>query len=82
MTEERRAIPRTRLKVIHLHREGDEPTRRVSDLVFLDGKPHAVLGWTHSEQGRRPGAAIELDTARLRPSRRAKALFRYEGVTQ
>jgi hypothetical protein len=78
---ERRTVPRTRLRVVHLHGAGAEPVRRVSELMFVDGRPQAVLGWTQSANGRRPAAVIPLDSARLRASKRAKNLFHYDGVT-
>lgn len=81
MRIERRSIPRTRLRVVHLHGSEGEPVRRVSELMFVDGQPQAVLGWKQSEAGRRPAEVIPLDTARLRASKRAKNLFHYEGVT-
>ena len=36
------------LKVIHRHRAGDAVFRRVSELVFVSGRPKAVLGWIDS----------------------------------
>lgn len=81
MQGERRSSPRTRLRVVHLHGRGSEPVRRVSELLFVDGQPRAVLGWTQSEEGRRPAEVISLDTARLKASTRAKNLFHYDGVT-
>jgi hypothetical protein len=78
---ERRSIPRQRLRVLHLHLDGEAPVRRMSELVFVQGRPNAVLRWTAEGGGRHPGAMVPLDTARLRPSRRARNLFRYDGVT-
>lgn len=81
MTEDRRVIPKVRLRVVHLHFSGAEPVRRVSELVFKDGRPLAVLRWTGEGGRRRPERVAPLDTARLRPARRARHLFRYDGVT-
>jgi hypothetical protein len=81
MTQERRSIPRNRLRVVHLHQERGEPVRRVSELVFVEGKPQAVLGWKEERGARQPRKLIALDTSRLRPPRRAKNLFRYDGIT-
>lgn len=78
---ERRSIPKVRLRVVHLHRSGDEPVRRVSQLLFVGGRPVAVLGWSGTEGERRPKRTVPLETSRLRPSRHAKHLYRYEGVT-
>jgi len=79
---ERRSIPGVRLKVVHRHRRGEAPERRVSDLVFIDGRPHAVLRWEQRDAARRPALTIPLDSNRLRPAKRVRALFRYEGVTE
>jgi len=81
MRAERRSIPRTRLRVVHLHGTEGEPVRRVSELMFVDGRPQAVLGWKQSDQGRCPAEVVPLDSARLRASKRAKNLFHYDGVT-
>lgn len=45
--DERRSIRRTRLKVIHRHRIGSRTFRRVSELVFVRGKPRAMLEWVN-----------------------------------
>jgi hypothetical protein len=78
---ERRSIPNVRLRVVHLHRSGGELVRRVSELVFEHGRPVAVLAWTGEPGARRPRKGVPLDTAYLRPARRAKHLFRYDGIT-
>jgi hypothetical protein len=78
---ERRSIPRTRLQVVHRHRVRGEPVRRISELLFIEGRPVAVLDWTEKGGVRRPRQVIALETARLRRSQRVKTLFRYEGVT-
>jgi hypothetical protein len=81
MTAERRSIPRQRLRVVHLHRAGEQPVRRISALVFVEGRPLAVLRWADERGERRPLATVPLETARLRPARRPLDLFRYDGVT-
>ena len=79
---ERRSIPRQRLRVLHFHLDGKAPVRRVSALVFVQGRPNAVLRWKFEHgRGRHPDAMVALDTARLRPSRRRRYLFRYDGLT-
>ena len=78
---ERRSIPKQRLRVLHLHLDGAAPVQRISELVFVRGQPNAVLRWSAEGGGRHPGATVPLDTARLRPSRRRRNLFRYDGVT-
>ena len=55
------------LKVIHRHRIGDrKPTVRVSELVFVDGKPRAVVDWIDLGGMRTPLYFVDLDAARLR----------------
>jgi hypothetical protein len=78
---ERRSIPRARLRVVHFHSAGQEAVRRVSELLFRDGRPLAVLRWSGASGERRPELVVALDTARLRPARRSRNLFRYDGTT-
>jgi hypothetical protein len=78
---ERRSIPRERLRVLHFHVNGEAPVRRISELMFVQGRPVAVLRWTGEGCERHPDAIVPLDTARLRPTRRGRNLFRYNGVT-
>ena len=60
---ERRNIPRTKLKVIHRHRIGAQSFRRVSELVFVRGKPRAMLEWLNLGGVRSPLYIAELDPA-------------------
>jgi hypothetical protein len=78
---ERRSIPRARLRVVHFHSGGPQPVRRVSELLFRDGRPLAVLRWIGASGERRPELVVPLETARLRPARRVRNLFRYDGMT-
>ena len=78
--ENRRAIRRVGLKVIHRHRFGDETLRRVSELVFVRGEAKAILGWIDSGGIRTP-IYIEMDRARLRMTRGIRTLYYYDGTT-
>lgn len=69
------------LKVVHQHRMGGEVSERVSDLVFADGKPHALIEWINIGGVRTPLYTCELDKTKLVPASDAKAAFYYVGVT-
>jgi hypothetical protein len=76
-TERRKA--RTGLKVIHRHRVGTVVVRRVSELVFVKGRPIALLEWINLGGVRTPLYVCELDAAKL--TQTDKTTYLYEGVT-
>jgi hypothetical protein len=78
MTNRRRV--RVGLKVIHRHRIGRHTLRRVSELVFVQDQPKAVLAWIDMGGDRVP-VYLELDARRLRTPRGVKGIFYYDGVT-
>ncbi len=63
------------LKVIHRHRAGKLIFRRVSELVFIRGKPLAVLGWIDAGGVRTPIYISELDPAKLRKAAAIKNTY-------
>jgi hypothetical protein len=69
------------LKVIHRHRAGDATFRRVSELVFIRGKPRAVLGWIDAGGVRTPIYISELDPAKLRKAAAIPNTYYYDAVT-
>ena len=69
------------LKVIHRHRAGDSTFRRVSELVFIRGRPRAVLGWIDAGGVRTPIYICELDPAKLRRAAALKDTYYYDEVT-
>jgi hypothetical protein len=77
---ERRVLPRGSSRVIHRHRIGERRFRRVSELVFLRGKPFAVLEWIDFSGDRTP-LYLALDPAKLRPQARPRNTFYYDGTT-
>ena len=77
---ERRAVRRVRLKVIHRHRIGNQRFRRVSELVFFDDRPKAVLEWVNMAGDRMP-LYLDLDPRRLRRVRGARHTYAYDGET-
>lgn len=69
------------LKVIHRHRSGDTTFRRVSELVFVGGRPKAVLGWINAGGVRTPIYICELDPAKLKKASATKDTYYYDEVT-
>jgi len=79
---ERRSIPRTQLKVIHMHRMGRRRFRRVSELVFVPNvRPRAVLEWVNLGGVRSPLYIAELDPEKLRRAKRLRNTYYYDGET-
>ena len=78
---DRRTFPRTPLKVIHRHRMGDRTFRRVSELVFVNGRPRAMLEWVNLGGVRSPLYIAELDPEKLRRSTHARSTYYYDGIT-
>ena len=79
-SSERRGGPRGSSWVIHRHGIGSHRFRRVSELVFVRGKPFAVLEWINFSGARTP-ICVALDPEKLRPRTRPKNTFHYDGTT-
>ena len=75
---ERRRL-RGALKVVHRHRVGAKLFRRVSELVYVQGKPFAVVRWIDLGGVRAPLYTCPLDPAKLRAE--GSDRFAYDGVT-
>lgn len=72
------------LRVIHRHRVGKLEFRRVSELVFVRGRPKAVLGWIDVGGMRTPIFLCDLDPAKLRKAasgNNTKNTYYYDDVT-
>jgi hypothetical protein len=76
------------LRVIHRHRVGRLEFRRVSELVFVRGRPKAILGWIDVGGVRTPIFMCDLDPAKLRKAApgnsardHAKDTYYYDSVT-
>lgn len=72
------------LKVIHRHRVGSFEFRRVSELVYVRGRPKAILGWIDVGGVRTPIYLCDLDPARLRKAAAVNAAnntYYYDAVT-
>lgn len=76
-----RSQVRLGLKVIHRHRAGQSTFRRVSELVFVGGRPKAVLGWIDAGGVRTPIYICELDPAKLRKAAATKNTYYYDETT-
>lgn len=79
MHERRKA--RIGLQVIHRHRAGDITYRRVSELVFVHGRPKAVLGWINAGGVRAPISICDLDPKKLKKAAATPKTYYYEEVT-
>jgi hypothetical protein len=72
------------LRVIHRHRVGRLEFRRVSELVFVRGRPKAILGWIDVGGMRSPIFLCDLDPAKLRKAGAGndeKNTYYYDAVT-
>ena len=78
---DRRSAARTPLKVVHRHRIGSEVSRRVSELVFVRGRPRAMLEWVNLGGVRSPLYVTELDPAKLRKAKNSRTMYYYDGET-
>jgi hypothetical protein len=76
---ERRHAPRPGLKVNHRHRVGNVVVERVSELVFVKGRPVALLDWIDLGGIPTPLYVCELDPSKLHPHKRG--VYRYDEVT-
>jgi len=79
-SKERRK-PRAGLRVVHLHRIMGKTSPRESDLMFVDGRPQALLEWINLGGVRTPLYSCQLEAARLRPADGLKGTYVYDGVT-
>jgi hypothetical protein len=72
---------RSGLKVLHRHRAGGYEFRRVSELVYVRGRPKAILGWVDVGGMRTPIYLCELDPAKLHKAAATPGTFYYDDVT-
>jgi hypothetical protein len=72
---------RSGLKVIHRHRVGSFEFRRVSELVYVRGRPKAILGWIDVGGMRTPIYMNDLDPKKLHKAAAAPNTYYYDGVT-
>jgi hypothetical protein len=69
------------VRVIHRHRIGQQPPfARVSELVYSQERPLAVLTWLNYDGVRTPCVCVELDPAKLRGGS-GRRVYVYDGTT-
>jgi hypothetical protein len=78
---DRRQGGRASLRVVHRHRIGSAVSERVSDLVYINGHPFALLGWVDLDGIRTPLHVCELDPTKLRADADEPHLFHYDDLT-
>jgi hypothetical protein len=78
--QERRKV-RSVLKVIHRHRVAGIVSRRASALVFVKGRPVALLEWINIGGVRTPLYTCDLDPAKLRRLPDSPGTYQYDGLT-
>ena len=79
-TRERRTGPRLGLRVAHRHRVGSTVVERVSELLYVKGRPVALLDWVNLGGIRTPLYMCELDAEKLHPGD-PDGVFQYDDVT-
>lgn len=80
--KDRRHDPRPGLKVKHRHRVGNTVVERVSELVYVKGRPVALLDWIDLGGIRTPLYVCELDARKLRTAAGKPGFYQYEDVTR
>ena len=78
MNDRRRT--RLGLRVIHRHRVVDKTFRRLSELLFVNGRPRALLGWIDMGGVRTPLCICELEASKLKKV--SYDTYYYQGVTK
>ena len=78
---DRRQDARPGLKVKHRHRVGGTVVERISELVYVRGRPVALLDWVDLGGIRTPLYVCELDAKKLRVIPGQRGLHEYDDVT-
>ena len=79
--KDRRHDLRPGLKVKHRHRVGSAVAERVSEMVYVNGSPVALLDWVDLGGIRTPLYVCELDPAKLHTAADQRGFFHYDGLT-
>jgi len=79
--QDRRHDPRPGLKVRHRHRVGGVVVERVSELVYIKGRPVALLDWINIGGVRTPLYMCELDPRKLNTATGQRGLYQYDDQT-
>lgn len=80
-SKDRRHDLRLGFKVKHRHRIGSTVVDRLSELVYVNGRPVALLDWIDLGGIRTPLYMCELDPKKLRVVTNQRGLYHYAGVT-
>jgi len=67
--------------VIHRHQVGETVFRRVSELLYLGGKPVALIDWINLGGVRTPLYTYPLDPLKLRADALRRGVFHYDDLT-
>lgn len=78
---ERRRGVRAGLQVVHRHQVGDTVFRRVSELLYVNGRPVALIDWINLGGVRTPLYTYPLDPGKLRPDVARRGVYHYDEVT-
>ena len=79
--KDRRQDVRPGLRVKHRHRIGGTVVERISELLYVRGRPVAVFDWIDLGGIRTPLYVCELDQKRLHPVTGQRGLYHYDAVT-
>jgi hypothetical protein len=79
-SKDRRHDARPGLRVMHQHRVGPTVVERVSELVYVKGRPVALLEWINLGGVRTPLFVCELEPGKLRAAA-DRGVFHYDAVT-
>jgi hypothetical protein len=79
--KDRRHDPRPGLKVKHRHRVGGIVVERVSELLYMRGRPVAIPDWIDLGGIRTPLYVCELDANKLHAATGQRGLYQYGGLT-
>jgi hypothetical protein len=66
---------------VHRHQVGETMVRRVSELVYLEGRPVALIDWINLGSVRTPLYTYPLDPHKLRADPARRGVFHYDEPT-
>ena len=78
---ERRLGLRVGLQVVHRHQVGETVVRRVSELLYVGGRPVALIEWINLGDVRTPLYTCALDPLKLHPDSARRGVFHYDDLT-
>ena len=78
---ERRVGIRVGLQVVHRHQVGEIVVRRVSELLYVSGRPVALIEWINLGGVRTPLYTCALDPLKLHADTARRGVFHYDDLT-